>query len=70
VAAGAFGFLTLIHVLDGPDLYGRVELLRDNALQAKLANRFEHFHAVAFGVFDVFNPTPCALSGFSRVTAL
>jgi len=30
-----------------------VELLWDNALQAKLANGFEHFHAVALRVFDV-----------------
>jgi hypothetical protein len=27
VAAGAFGFLTLIHVFDGPERYGRIESL-------------------------------------------
>jgi hypothetical protein len=34
------------------------------ALKPKLANGFEHFHAVAFGVFDILNTATGAFQNF------
>jgi hypothetical protein len=55
VAADIFRFLIFSHTLDGPDLYGASSFFETMALKPKLANGFEHFHAVAFAMFDVMN---------------
>jgi hypothetical protein len=55
VAAGALGFLIFSHAFDGPDLYGASSFFETMPSRTKLADGFEHFHAVAFGVFDVLN---------------
>jgi hypothetical protein len=63
VAAGAFGFLTLIQVFDGP--VGRVEFLSDS-FKAELTNRLKHLPAVALGVLHVLNAATGTLKHFAQ----
>jgi hypothetical protein len=62
VAAGAFGFLTLIHALDGPERYGTLSFFEKMPSRPSLQMGFEHFVAVAFGVLDVLNAAPGTVS--------
>ena len=48
VAAGAFGFLTLIHILDGPERYGAFSFF-ETIPSAQVYKRLKHF-LLAFAV--------------------
>jgi UDP-galactopyranose mutase len=56
VAAGAFAFLIFSHAFDGPDLYGASSFFETMPSRPRLAVRFEHFHAVAFGDMTYWTP--------------
>src|SRR5262249_45192049 len=45
---------------------GRIWFLGNNSLKSKFANSFEHFPAVALGMFNKLNPASCALQDFSQ----
>jgi hypothetical protein len=58
VAAGAFGFLTLINVSRRSRPVNRGEALEHDAFQSQIAHGLKQFFAVACGVFNVLNAIP------------
>src|SRR5262245_13180437 len=55
VAAGAFGFLTLIQVFDEPERYGESSFFETIPSRPSL----QIVSAAAFSVLDVLNPVAC-----------